>query len=379
VAGVSITDGCTQADVLAAVAAVFGVARADQLRARLAEGGPALLVVDGVERGAAGAVSSVTWLRSAAPSLRLLATSRHPLGIGGEHTWPVPPLEVPPPGAAAAEVTRYAAVGLFLERLRRVRQHPVGPEENQTLAELVRRLGGLPLALELAAARGRVLELGEILTRYGDRVLDLDTGDPAGATLRDAVAASCRLLDPTEWACLQWLVVFCARWSMEMAEELLDERCAGRDVVALVDRLVALGLVSVRPGTTGLRFRLADVVRDYVLEQGSGGDARDRHAVLMANLVTRMRRDPTGTARNPAVTRLDYLSADLRAALDHTTVASPHVALRIAAALPRWWRFRGRAAEGRALLRRLLDDPRTATVDPQIRVDAMRGLAYLGG
>jgi predicted ATPase/DNA-binding XRE family transcriptional regulator len=377
VGGVAITDRSTDTDELAAAAAVFGASRAERLPARLANRGPALLIVDGADRAGEAARAMVSWLRSRIPRLRLLVTSRHPLQLPGEHHWPVAPLEVPPLGAG--DVTSYAAVALFLDRLRRVRQHPVLAEEVPIVGELARRLGGLPLALELVAARGRVLELAEILDRYGDRVLDLGTGEPPGSTLRDAVAASCRLLDAGEWACLQWLAVFCARWSLELAEDLLAPRSAGRDVVGLVDRLVGLGLVSLRPGGHGLRFRLADVVREYVFEQHPADleEARNRHADVMARLVARTREDFAGSGRGALVTGWDYLTADLRTALDHASAVDPHTALRIAAALPRWWRMRGREAEGLATLTRLLADPRTADAEPSLRAEANRGITYL--
>lgn len=375
VGGVAIIEQSTEADELAATAAVFGATRAERLPARLANRGPTLLVVDGADRGAEPARAMVSWLRGRISNLRLLVTSRHPLRLPGEHAWPVSPLEVPPPGAG--DVTSYGAVVLFLDRLRRVRQHPVPAVEMPILGEIVRRLGGLPLAIELVAARGRVLELAEILERYGDRVLDLDTGEASGSTLRDAVAASCRLLDPGEWICLQWLAVFCARWSLELAEDLLTPCSAGRDVVGLVDRLVGLGLVTQLPGH-GLRFGLADVVQEYVSEQPADlREARNRHADVMARLVARTREDFAGGGRGALVTGWDQLLADLRAALDHASVADPHTALRIAAVLPQWWRLRGREAEGLAVLTRLLADPRTADADPAVRAEAAWGISYL--
>src|SRR5262249_17849074 len=160
---------------------------------------------------------------------------------------------------------------------RQVRRHPVESADVPVLAKLVRRLGGLPLALELAAARGRVLELPEILDRYGHRVLDLCDVRPQGQTLREAVAASYRLLDPPEQLALEWLAAFAGRWSLELAEELLGDS----DVESILDRLVGLGLVSVRAGGP-LRFRLLDVVHDFAAERcaeaGNLGQARTRHA-----------------------------------------------------------------------------------------------------
>ena len=114
---------------------------------------------------------------------------------------------------------------LFLDRLRLVRPRPVGLDEAETLATLVRRLGGVPLALELAAARGRVLELDEILTRCADVS---GAADPAAQSLREAVLASWRWLSPAEQECVRWLGVFQWRWSIAMAEGLLAARTGRR-------------------------------------------------------------------------------------------------------------------------------------------------------
>jgi predicted ATPase len=258
--------------------------------------------------------------------MHILATSRHPLGVVDEHEWPVPPLDVPPPGTTGLEVFDKPATKLFVERLLRVRRRSVGPEEADTLGALVRRLGGLPLALELAAARGRVLELDEMLARTTDSSLDpTGSSDPVGHTLRDAVLASWALLSDEERVSLGRLATFQWRWSMPLAEELLaDAPPTGMDVVGLVDRLVGLGLVSVRPDGAEMRFWLLDAVRDVALEQaaasGSLPAARDRHAAVMAALAARTTAalaGATGSAADAAERRLDGLIPDLYAALDH--------------------------------------------------------------
>jgi tetratricopeptide (TPR) repeat protein len=154
----------------------------------------------------------------------------------------------------------------------------------------------------------------------------------------------------------------------------------GTDVVHLLDRLLELGLLSVR-GNRAFRFRLLDVVRDYAAERaaavGELTDARRRHALAMADLAESIAPDLIGTELADAASRLDGVSADLGTALTFAAGEDPHTALRIAAALPRWWRFRGRDVSGRQWLRRLLDDPRTANADPQVRAWAKVGLAQL--
>jgi predicted ATPase/transcriptional regulator with XRE-family HTH domain len=337
---------------------------------------PALLVLDAVDRAPVEVRAALARLPRGMP---VLATGRAPLGVPGEQVWPVTPLDLPPGGVDVdlSEVARYPAVALFLDRLARVRIGPPAPDEIPALVGLVRRLGGLPLALELAAAQGRLLRLPEILQRYGDRALDLGEDHP----LREAVASSYRLLSTDEQRALRWLAVFRDRWSVELAEQLI-EAAGGMadDPLPLLERLVGLGLVEVRDSREH-RFRLLDLVRDFATEQterqGELAAARRVHAAVVAGLAARLAPALAGPGRPAAVTRLDGLAADIWAALNHAANDDPPTALRLAASLPRWWRFRGRDVAGRRWLRRLLDDPRTAGADPMVRAWAMVGLARL--
>jgi len=185
------------------------------------------------------------------------------------------------------------------------------------------------------------------------------------------VAASWRLLEPDERVCLQWLAAFRWRWSMELAEALLTDVPLAGDVVAVVDRLVSLGLISARLGGHEYRFRLLDVVRDFVLERAAESGllrlGRDRHAVVMSAVAARAAVEIAGPAPDAAMERLDYLASDLRAALSHYRDPDPAAALRLAVSLIGWWRLRGRELEGREVLHQLLADPRSAdALDPEM-------------
>ncbi|MFG2038789.1 ATP-binding protein [Dactylosporangium sp. NPDC048998] len=365
----------------AATPAVFGVARAEELVDRHAAATPALLVLDGIDRSPRAAVEAIGWLRARVPAVRILVTSRRPVAaeLAGAVDWQVQPLEVPPGRPLdVAALRRVPAVALFVERLRLVRREPARDDEIPPIAELVRRLDGLPLAIELAAARCRVLELPELLSRYGNRLLDLAPTDPAGRRLRDAVAASYQLLAEREQAALRRLAMFRGRWSVELAEALLDG--VVEDVEAVLDRLVGLGLVSVR-GPGDLRFRLLDVVLDFAVERcADAGElrvARLRHAEVVTRVAVRVSAELTGPNSAAAVSRLDYLNSDIRTALRYTAVREPEIALRLAGAIPRWCRLRGRDVEAHRLLRRLLDDRRTRECDPAVRAWAQIGAAML--
>ena len=224
VAGIVVTDGYTPGEVLGSVAAVFGVGRPDDLVARL-DGTSGVLLIDAVERAPEAVAEALSRLLERVPTLRFLATGRHPVGLAAERVWPLAPLVAPPESAdpTLAEISVYPAVDLFLNRLARVRRAPIEDDEVPALASLVRRLGGLPLAIELAAALARVLTVGEILDRYGDRVLDL-AGRPGDAvvSMRDAVAASYRLLAPAEQFALRRLAMFRHRWSLALAEQQIE-------------------------------------------------------------------------------------------------------------------------------------------------------------
>jgi predicted ATPase/DNA-binding XRE family transcriptional regulator len=367
VAGIVISEVSTEADILAAVAAVFGVPRVRDLAPRLV-GRPALLLVDAVDRAAEPTGAALRWLQANLPSLRMLATGRHRTGVNGEYVWPVDPLEPPPVGLTElADVAKYPAAQLFLERL------GVPPRDPALVAEVVRRLGGLPLALELAARRGAA-SLDDL------RVLDLT--DDAATTLREGIAASYRLLEPAERWALRRLSRFRNRWSVELAEPLLAGGPPGlpQDVVVLLDRIIGLGLVSVR-GSSDVRFRVLDVVRDFGREEaereGEVAGAAGRHARVITAYATRIAADLVGPGQPAATARLNDISLDLRAALVWAAEHDPHTALRLASVLPRWWRFRGHDRHGREWLRRLLDHPGTADAEPTVRAWAQLGLAQL--
>ncbi|SBT49912.1 ATP-binding protein [Micromonospora auratinigra] len=391
VAGVLVGEGSDAADVVAASVAVLGARRLADLACQLGDR-PALLLVDAVERAPGPVAEALRALVTTAPTLRVLVTGRRPAGCPGELVRPVAPLDVPPAGVTPTdpdELMRWPATALFADRLARVRAEPPTPAELPALAALVRRLGGLPLAIELMAARGRILDVTELLDRYGDRVLDLDTGDapgwetadrPAAVTLREAVATSYRLLAPAERAALRRLSAFRNRWSVELAEELLADDGTREDVVPLLDRLRELGLLSIR-GTGRFRFRLLDAVRDFAGEraadEGELTGIRQRHALVVAGLVRRTAPGLIGAEVPAAVRVLDEATSDVIAALRHAAEHDPVTALRLAASLPRWWRLRGRDVSGRRWLRRLLTDPRIADADPVLRAWALVGAARL--
>ncbi len=375
VAGISLATGDTAVDIMQAICTVLGVARPTQIAARLAD--PVLLLVDAGHRAQPVVAGVLAELAAKAPNLRVIASARSPLGLLGETVWPVGPLALPPADISTLDQVReYPASALFLARWSQVRGSAPANVEVSALVALVRRLGGLPLAIELAAARGRVLDPPEMLIRYGDRLLELGDSD-ASTTLRDVVTASYRLLDPAHRWALRRLAGFGYRWSIELAEELLGP---DHDLVPILERLVELGLVQLR-GSGAMRFFLLDVVKAYAVEQaeaaGELAEIRRLHAIVLARYAARNVRELSGSRMASAVSRLDDVAGDLWAALAYSAEHDPHTALCLASKLPRWWRFRGRDQQGRQWLQRLLTDPRTADADPHVRTWAQLGVAQL--
>ncbi|NUT31473.1 MAG: XRE family transcriptional regulator [Hamadaea sp.] len=378
--GVMVAPDEAEAGILDSVCAVTGVSTPAELAEAFRK--PALLLVDAVDRSRPAVAAALTRLLALAPQLRVIATGRAPVGLPGEQIRPVAPLALPPVDTRTLDAAqRHPASALFLARWARHRGEPPAESEVDAVVRLVRRLSGLPLAIELAAARGRLLDPSEMLARFA---LDGQVVSAAEA-VRAAVVASYRLLTPAHRQALRYLATFTHRWSIELAEELLStdrprEGVPAVDVVDLLDRLTDLGLVTVR-GQGAVRFVVLESVREYALEQAEAAGeltaARRRHAVVFARFAARTAPMFSGPQLSAAVARLDDVSGNLWSALAHAAHDDPHTALCLASKLPRWWRFRGRDVQGRQWLRRLLDDPRCADADPKVRAWAMIGIAQL--
>jgi predicted ATPase len=236
-------------------------------------------------------------LLRAAPGLRVLATSREPLGLPGEVACAVRPLDLPPETAEAQEAGQAAAVRLFLDRGSAARGGISGCVAPVAAAERIcRKLDGLPLAIELAAARLGTLSATEIEARLEDRFQFLayrrPVGDPRHQALRAAMDWSYELLSADERRVLGELSVFAGTFGLAPAAEV----CGSRDQLAaleVIDRLASKSLVAAEPAEDGTRYRLLDTVRHYaagrLAEAGGAEPARDRHAVAFLSLAERER------------------------------------------------------------------------------------------
>ena len=316
-----------------------------------------LLVIDNAEHLVAATSTLVASLLDRCPNLGVLVTSREPLNIGGEAIWPVVSLELPPPDAPAepGRLGAYDAINLFATRA--VEHEPsfaLTPENAPLAVSICRRLDGLPLALELAAARVRSLGLGEIHTRLNDSFRLLTGGSRTAVarhrTLRAAVDWSYCLLDAPERRLFGRLAVFVGTFDLRAVESVCSDGEPDRAEVAdVLHRLVDKSLVvSTAQPDGGLRYGLIEAVRQYAQERllaaGEPG-IRARHAAYYARLVERLD-GGDGDFR----TRVDTMTRDydnVRLALDWASDEDPELEAAIVVGLRWFWRVRGSVREAR--------------------------------
>jgi predicted ATPase/DNA-binding CsgD family transcriptional regulator len=243
-----------------------------------------LLALDNCEHLLDACAQVCRHVLASAPGLRLLNTSREPLSVAAETIWRVPPLSVAPagadPAAAAPGAERYEAVRLFADRAAASKPgFTVGPDNVATITAICRALDGMPLAIELAAARVRALSVEQIVARLDDRFGLLTAGDRSAAprqrTLRAAIEWSYELLTGPERALFRRLSIF-SGWSLEMAEQVCaDEQIPAAEVLGLTAALVDKSLVVLDPELLGqARYRMLDTIREYAaLRLAQAGEA----------------------------------------------------------------------------------------------------------
>ena len=320
----------------------------------------------------------------------MLATSRERLNIPGEVTFQVPPLALPHELERAPErLARSEAVRLFVERARLVApDFALTPENAPSVAEVCRRLDGLPLAIELAAARVRLLRVEQIVARLNDRFRLLTGGSrttlPRHQTLRAALDWSHDLLSPPEQMLLRRLSVFAGGFTLEAVEGI----CTGPGVAAaqaldvlaqLVDK--SMVIVETDPAASVARYRLLETIREYCHEQASAAgevaQLRTRHRAWFLALAEEAQRRGQGAEQVEWLDRLETEYDNLKAALSwRDQDSASHVfRLRLGAALWRFWEVRGLIREGRDWLESILAD--TGHDAPGARARALNGAGNL--
>jgi non-specific serine/threonine protein kinase len=340
-----------------------------------------LLVLDNFEHLLPAAPLVVAWLE-ACPRLTVLATSRAPLGLAGEQRYTVPPLTLPESGASldAAE-----AVGLFVERARSVRpDFHLAEAHASAVTEICRRLDGLPLAIELAAARARMLSPADIATRLDDRFRLLVGGSRAAPrrqrTLQATIDWSHALLSDPERVLLRRLSVFAGGWTLDAAEAVggTDDL---PDVFDGLAQLIDQSLVIVEEADGSTRYRLLEMLRQYgeerLAEAGETAILRRRHAEWTRTLAERASIEMWGPDQAAWLDRLDVEHDNLRAALTWCEQAGEvELGLRLGWRLWRFWDQRGHYSEARTRLTRLLAANTTPSTARALALDAAGMLAF---
>jgi len=401
--GVWFVDVATVTDpglVAFAVAAVFGL-RPEPGRPMIdtlvdyAAGKRMLLMLDTCDAQPRASAETISQLLTGGTALRVLATSREPFGLPGEVVWRIPPLSTEPaPGGGPSD-----AMALLLDRTAAARGgRRSGLTESADLHRVVSRLDGLPLAIELAAARLRVLSATQLAERLDDVLGTLDAGrdepepkaargggrsaaqqedtvDLTAAALGDAASArtraalrsatqrhatmqatvtwSYRTLGPRAARLLRWLSVFAGPVDLATVEWVLDD-----DPLDPLAVLVDKSMIQVEPLGSASTYRMLDPIRAYaarrLADAGEERSARDRHVAWCAHALDRVFHDADGRPVTLSLAALDPLADELRAALRWTaTGGSARMGLRLASGLDQWWRERGLAREGRLWLFRL--------------------------
>lgn len=322
-----------------------------------------LLILDNCEHLVEVCARLADHLLHFCPDLKIIASSREALGIAGETVFRVPPLALPDSDCFVLETLgRCEAVQLFVERAVAVKSSFTLTEHNVTaVAQICERLDGIPLALELAAARVGMLTPEQIARRLDDRFRLLTGGSrtalPRQQTLRSTIDWSYNLLSEAERTLFCQLSVFVGGWTLEAAEAV----CPELDVLELLAQLVHKSLVladeTIDTGTT--RFRLLETIRQYgrdkLLEAGEAAQVRDRHLDYTLKFAE------AGEPESPGLNKLEWLNQcelehdNFRAALQWGLERNEEVALRLAGSLGSFWSGRNYRSEGRRWLQAALE------------------------
>jgi predicted ATPase/class 3 adenylate cyclase len=350
----------------------------------------ALLLLDNFEHLTAAA-PAVSALLAACPELQMLVTSREPLWITGERELPVLPLSLPTDrqarGLNPAELLEYSAIRLFIERAQAIKpDFALNVGNAVDIAAICRRLDGLPLAIELAAARVRVLPPRQLLTRLDTRLKVLTGGSrdlPARQqTLRAAIEWSHDLLDPDEQTLFARLAVFSGGCTFEAAEAVCEAQGnLGLVVLDGLDSLTQKSLLRPEDGLDGeSRFTMLETIREYGLERlDASGDAdtlRRAHADYYRVLAEEAEPQLTGPDQVVWLNRLGAEHDNFRSALGWLEQGREvETRLRIGSALWRFWWMRGHVAEGRGWLERALAE--AMQLPPIIHANALSSAGIL--
>ena len=352
-----------------------------------------LLILDTCEHQVSDCATLVQLLLARCPWLRIIATSREPLRVRGETVWRVPPLDLPPDGAPRAELAGHEAVRLFAARAAGARPgFTLTADNTASVARLCRTLDGIPLGIELSAARVRALSVEQIADRLRDRFQLLNSGDRTAPlrqqTLRATVDWSYELLEEAEQILLRRLAVF-SGWNLDMAEQVCSDEAIPADaVLGLLISLIDKSLVVLDGEAAGdARYRLLDTIREYAAERLAAAGEQSalslRHRDCILPLVEETaggmfnRGEPPWPVRREVFRRGIAEYGNFRIALN-TCLTHEHApeGLRLCIGLRNMWVPHGDAREAATWLDRFLVLP-GGEVPPQVRGRALASRAEM--
>jgi len=347
-----------------------------------------LLVLDNFEHLIAAA-AHVADLVGACRGVKLLVTSREHLRLRGEQQFAVPPMALPEPSSVESveELTSYEAVRLFIERAHAVKaDFTIAAHNMHAIAQICRRLDGIPLAIELAAARIKVFSPQALLARLEHRLAVL-TGGPRDQplrlqTLREAIGWSHDLLRPEEQTLYRRLAVFVGGYTLTAAEAVVGRPDVKLETLAGLTSLIDKSLLRPEEATDDEpRFRMLETIREHALDclvdMGEADEFRHRHAEYFLSFVEAAEPRLVGASQAAWLDRIEREHDNIRAALDWLALREPaDHGLRLAAALRRFWRARGYITEGRERLAMLLSLPAAAERTAS-RAKALHGAGWL--
>lgn len=340
-----------------------------------------LLVLDNCEHLYDSCAHLTDTLLTTCPQLRILATSRTALGIAGELTWRVPSLALPDTEhlPAPTEIVQYDAVRLFVERAAMVAPKWESVEHTSPVAHICKRLDGMPLAIELAAARLKVLSAEQIATRLDDRFALLTSGSsaalPRHQTLRAAVDWSFDLLADEERILFRRVSVFAGGFSLEAVESV-----CGKDILDLLTALVDKSLVLVEQQDSQARYRMLETIRQYarekLLESDETAHIQSQHLVYYLQFAQQAQSELSGAEQLTWLKRLEAERDNFRAALDwalglEASEADLAAGLHLATALGGFWQRRNYWKEGREWIERAIRVTQ-GIGSPQTRINALK-------
>ena len=352
----------------------------DQLALALGELHP-LLVLDNLEQFGADAGPLVLSVLDRVRSATCLATSRRTLDLPGERLYLVAPLPTPPVEGAPQELSTCPSVRLLVDRAQEAKpDFQLTAGNAGAIATLVRRLEGIPLAIELAAARSQAFSPGQMLAhldrRFGFLVSRRQVRESRHRTLRAAIEWSCDLLEPEPRGFFYGLAVFRGGWTLEAAEAV----CRQPKALEYLEQLREASLIQAEQTDLGPRFGMLDTLREFGLAQLGEAELaalRQGHGAYFLQLAERAEREFLGPAETEWMDRLEADHDNLRSALDHAAQAKDGAEreLRLSGALWQFWSARGHQLEGEGRIASALRRRDAAPV--AIRAKALHGGGFL--